>query len=287
MCIEPLLPEAALARRGTQAWGHTPCCFYVLHVVCLSTWLGGGRERDRQHVAPDGAIARTKPTCPQCRHDITSRSLIPGPPPQPPPQPVEVEEEVPQPPPQPEEVPDDLLRYVSGRMSTEQARLWACVTTCTRDEVRSQKARRLNVWSGREARRAKAQWTCPRVAHIYADRYFAAVADAGTTREREVVYEAVEFDATETQADMQIRYVQHDLHGCSVRPHPIQAVTREQIRASHEGDLTPLNKCGACRLGCACRCSCIVSSLACDCVFRCGRCAPVSRERRAPAAFPL
>ena len=76
ICNDGFDREAAMSRRGEQAWGYTPCCSNPIHFTCLSTWLAGGPKRTRQHVAADGAIANTQQTCPMCRASITRRALV-------------------------------------------------------------------------------------------------------------------------------------------------------------------------------------------------------------------
>ena len=80
ICTEPLLPDGARLHRGADAWGYLPCCGAAMHKACLTTWLTGGREADRQFVAydgGDGVICSTQPTCPACRARVSTRALAP------------------------------------------------------------------------------------------------------------------------------------------------------------------------------------------------------------------
>ena len=70
ICLVALDLRAA-SSRGEAACGHTPCCGNYYHKRCLSRWLQGFGESDKDPLP----IERN---CPTCRQALSTRALIPG-----------------------------------------------------------------------------------------------------------------------------------------------------------------------------------------------------------------
>ena len=74
ICLEALdLSAVSASSRGETACGHTPCCGNYFHKRCLSQWLQGSGQSDKDPLP----IERIEKKCPTCRRDLVARALIP------------------------------------------------------------------------------------------------------------------------------------------------------------------------------------------------------------------